>query len=69
VEKKTKAISVKMTPSDWELLKVRARQLWPGAHMTNSEIMLSLAMRGAGTAKAAIPVAREKLLKRERKGE
>lgn len=44
LEKRTKAISIKMTPNEWEKCEQAALRMWPGARMKNSEIMLSLAM-------------------------
>lgn len=53
VERKTKAISVKMTPSDWDKCVKMARDLWPGARMTNADILMSLAMQCVESKKKA----------------
>ncbi len=46
-QRRTKAASVKMTESDLEVLNRAAEQLWPGALMTLSSKILSLALRAA----------------------
>ena len=47
MEKRTVSIGVKMTPEDWSLLAKAAERIWPGAMLTRSSILLSLAKRGA----------------------
>lgn len=47
MEKRTISIGVKMTPEDWSLLAKAAERIWPGAMLTRSSILLSLAKRGA----------------------
>lgn len=46
-EKRTVSISVKMTPSDLAKLNAAAAKLWPGAMVTQSGIVLGLALKGA----------------------
>jgi hypothetical protein len=47
VEKRTEIISVRMTPSDRERLRVAAALQWPGAVLTESAILLGLARMAA----------------------
>lgn len=49
--KRTVAVNVKMTEADFEALAAAARNLWPGAIMSNSSILLSLAKMGAEQAR------------------
>jgi uncharacterized protein (DUF1778 family) len=41
--KRTVQVNVKMTEDDFRLLQKAAEKRWPGAMMTNSSIVLSLA--------------------------
>lgn len=50
VEKKTKALSIKMTPSDWKRIQDAAKRYWKRARMTNSEILLSFTLMGVEAA-------------------
>jgi hypothetical protein len=43
MEKRTVAVSVKMTPSDLDKFKKAAELLWPGAVLTQSGTILGLA--------------------------
>jgi len=47
--KRSVAVSVKMTPEDFNLLKKAAAHLWPGAPLTHSTLVLALAKIGAET--------------------
>lgn len=47
VEKRTEIISVRMTPADREKLREAALLQWPGAILTESAVMLSLARMAA----------------------
>jgi hypothetical protein len=47
VEKRTEIVSVRMTPSDREKLRVAAALHWPGAILTESAILLGLARMAA----------------------
>jgi len=49
-EKRTVSVGVKMSPEDWSLLAKSAERIWPGAMLTRSSILLSLAKRGADNA-------------------
>ncbi len=50
--KRTVSIGVKMTPEDWALLAKSAERIWPGAMLSRSSILVSLAKLGAGSATA-----------------
>ncbi|MBZ5533999.1 MAG: hypothetical protein LAO20_21420 [Acidobacteriia bacterium] len=41
--KRTSSITVKLSPADYSMLTKAAAVIWPGAIMTNSSIVLSLA--------------------------
>jgi hypothetical protein len=49
-EKRTVSVGVKMTPEDWSLLAKAAERIWPGAMLTRSSLLVSLAKRGADNA-------------------
>jgi len=51
MEKRTVSIGVKMTPDDWRSLTMAAERLWPGAMLSRSSVLLSLAKRGAESVK------------------
>ena len=53
MEKRTVSIGVKMTPDDWRLLTKAAERLWPGAMLSRSSILVSLAKRGAESGQAS----------------
>ena len=40
-------MGVKMTPEDWQLLARAAERIWPGAMLSRSSILVSLAKIGA----------------------
>jgi hypothetical protein len=43
VEKRTKAVSVKMSETDYRTLQTAAAIMWPGAVLTDSSMVLGLA--------------------------
>jgi hypothetical protein len=57
-EKRTKAITIRLTPGDMETLKKAGEALWPGAVLTQSGIVLGLARMMAESVLKKKPSAR-----------
>ena len=45
--KRTSSVTVKMSETDYQMLKKASETVWPGAILTNSSIVLGLAKRAA----------------------